>query len=367
MNSRIRVSLGKRSYPIRVERGLLSCCASDLRRATRAQNIVILSTARIYRWYGERLRREAARVVEKVTVCLIPDGEAQKNEKTLFHILEFMARAGLQRDGALVVLGGGVLGDLGGLAASLYMRGIDLVQCPTTLLAQVDASVGGKTAVDLAGVKNLVGTFYQPRAVLIDPTTCATLPPRQLRNGLSEVIKHGVIRDAKLFSFLEKNMEKLLRAEPRALGRCIHDSCRIKSAVVSKDEREGGLRAILNYGHTVGHALEAYYQYRVLSHGEAVAWGMAAAARLSRKWGLCGPEVVERQEKLLQQAGLLKPLPHFQPDRVFAKMLLDKKVRHGRVQFVLTRKIGVVTIMPNVPKNAIFWALNQLQAVPHGQ
>lgn len=362
----IRVLSGRREYPVHIGMNLLSRCSPFVRRATRAKTTAILSTRRIHRLYGAMLERQIRRTGVGVKVLLVPDGERHKNARTLFRILKGFAVAGLRRDSALIVLGGGVLGDLGGMAAALYMRGIDVIQCPTTLLAQVDASVGGKTAIDLGGVKNLVGVFHQPRAVWIDPSTLRTLPARQLRTGMAEVIKHGIIRDARLFDFLEHEWDAVLHAEPKALMRCIADSCRIKADVVSRDEREKGMRAILNYGHTIGHALEAFYGYRKLTHGEAIAWGMVAAAQISYRSGLCSVETVRRQTNLLKRAGLLKKLSHLSPTRVYQRILLDKKARHHGVQFILTRKIGVVTIYPHVPKKIIFWALNQLQARPDG-
>ncbi len=358
----IRVGLGSRSYPILVGNGLLERCASHLGRVTRARHMVLLSTARIHRLHGSPLIRQAKRTGAKVSVLLVPDGEARKNERTLFSILRGMARSGIQRDGALLVLGGGVLGDLGGMAASLYMRGIDVIQCPTTLLAQTDAAIGGKTAVDFAGIKNLVGTFHQPKAVLSDPLTLRTLAPRHFRTGLAEVIKHGIIRDSRLFADIECNLDRILNREPGILQDLVARSSRVKAEVVSVDERESGLRAVLNYGHTLGHALEAVTGYRAYTHGQAVAIGMVFASRLSLRLGLCSNEVARRQEDLLRRAGLLGSLPRATAERIYRRMLLDKKAKGGRILFVLTRKIGVVTILSNVPKTTVFGVLNQLRS-----
>jgi 3-dehydroquinate synthase len=296
-----------------------------------------------------------------VGFLLIPDGESQKNEKVLFRVLKGMSISGLQRDSCLVALGGGVIGDLGGVAASLYMRGIDFVNCPTTLLAQVDAAVGGKTAVDFAGIKNLVGTFHQPKCVVIDPETLNTLDKRQLRTGLAEIIKYGVIQDKELFSLIERGLEKILVGDTGFLTQLIRRSCAIKARIVTEDEREGGKRAWLNYGHTLGHALESHLHYKILTHGEAVAYGMWFAALLSLKMGLCSNPTVERQRRLLERAGLFRELPSLDFGKIYQKMLLDKKARNGRILFVLTRKIGVVTIQKNVPKSAIFWAFKRIQ------
>lgn len=358
----IRVGLGSRSYPIFVGNGLIARSAPLLRGATRARRGVLLSTGRIYRHYGPALKAQMRRAGIAPTVLLVPDGEARKNEVTLFAILRGMVRAGLLRDSVLVVLGGGVLGDLGGMAASLYMRGIDVIQCPTTLLAQTDAAIGGKTAVDLAGIKNLVGTFHQPRAVLSDPLTLKTLSPRHFRTGLAEVIKHGIIRDERLFSDLERDLDRILDHDPTLLQDVVVRSSRVKADVVSADERESGLRAILNYGHTLGHALEAVTGYRIYTHGQAVAIGMVFAAQVSRALGLCSTGTLQRQEGLLKRAKLLGKLPRVPNREIYRRMLLDKKAKAGRIQFVLTRKIGAVTIVSNVPKTTVFRALNLLRA-----
>jgi 3-dehydroquinate synthase len=358
----IRVKLGARSYPVFVGNGLLSRCAGRLRTILRGRKAVILSTPRIHRLHGHALARQVRVVASKVSVLLVADGEERKNEATLFRVLRGMARAGLQRDGCLLVLGGGVLGDIGGMAASLYMRGIDLVQCPTTLLAQTDAAIGGKTAVDFAGIKNLVGTFHQPKAVLADPLTLRTLSSRHFRTGLAEVIKHGIILDPRLFASVEKRLDRFLDLEPGVLEDLVARSVRIKAEVVARDERESGVRAFLNYGHTLGHAIESATGYRAYTHGQAVAIGMVFAARLSLRLGLCSPETSRRQEELLHRAGFPGVLPRVPSGELYRRMLLDKKARAGRIQFVLTRKIGVVTIISNVPKTTVFGVLNQLRS-----
>jgi 3-dehydroquinate synthase len=323
---------------------------------------MILSTGTIYRLYGKTVFKSLASKQFKVYPFLIPDGEPYKNEKTLFKVLNEMARLSFQRDSCLLALGGGVVGDLGGFAASIYMRGICFVQCPTTLLAQVDASIGGKTAIDFRGVKNLVGSFYQPKAVLADTVVLKTLSNRHLRTGLAEVIKCGVIQDEKLFSQLELQLDAALRRDPIVLSELVRQSCEIKAKIVSADEREGGERIRLNYGHTLGHALEAYFKYSVLTHGEAIAYGMRFAALLSVRLGLCHNDVAQRQINLLERAGLFRPLPRFNAEKIIEKMFLDKKVKNGQIQFVLTRKIGLVTIQKNIPQPIVFSILRQLQS-----
>lgn len=358
---RIKVELNSQGYGIYIENDLLKKSAKYISSINPSKKTMILSVAPAFKLYGKMLSKNLKIAGTQVHSVLIPDGEAYKNEKILFFVLKKMAQLGLQKNDCLATLGGGVVGDLGGLAASLYMRGINFIQCPTTFLAQVDASVGGKTAIDFYGIKNLVGTFYQPKLVLIDPTTLKTLDDRQIRTGLAEVIKYGVIKDEKMFSKIEKHLTDILNKKSRILLELISRSCEIKAQIVSEDEKEKGNRVWLNYGHTLGHALESYFKYRYLTHGEAVAYGMWFAALLSARKGLCSAEVAQRQIRLLNKAGLLRRIPTFSPKKVFEKMLLDKKSRDGKVQFVLTRKLGLVTIQKNVPRSVILSVLNQIQ------
>ena len=357
----IKVRLGTNSYSIFIRDGILGESDLVLRKTLKTTNYALLTTPFLFNVYGKFLKKKLNRKGIGCQSILIRDGESRKNENNLFLILRKMAKLGLQRDSALIALGGGVIGDLGGLAASLYMRGISLVQCPTTLLAQVDASVGGKTAIDFYGIKNLVGAFYQPRLVLIDPAVLGSLDERQMKTGLAEIIKYGVIRDEKLFEKIERNVESFRKKEPAFLSALISRSCQIKAEIVSKDEKEAGKRAWLNYGHTLGHALESYFNYKVLTHGEAIAYGMHFAALLSRRLGFCHESVVQRQFQLLEKTGLMRALPRFSPAALYQKMLLDKKARKGQIQFVLTRKIGLVTIQKNIPRSSIFSVLNQFQ------
>ena len=362
MLNRIRVNLGAQSYTVHVEKHLLEKSAKWFRAASTAKKYSILSVSKVFNLYGNTIQENLRKIGAKSQSILIPDGEDKKNEKTLLFILKKMAQQGLRRDSCLIALGGGVVGDLGGLASSLYMRGINFIQCPTTLLSQVDASIGGKTAIDYAGIKNLVGTFHQPKVVLIDPSVLQTLGERQFRTGLAEIIKCGVIQDEELFNHIEDRLSLILGRDSKILNSIILKSCAIKSEIVSQDEKEKGKRAWLNYGHTLGHALESYFNYEVLTHGEAVAYGMWFASILSLRMGLCSKEVVRRQVDLLKRSGLFKPIPRFDLKKVYAKMFLDKKARNGQIQFVLTRKIGLVTIQKNIPQPVIFSALNQLQA-----
>ena len=357
----IEVKLGSRSYKVHVEYGLLKRTGSIVRSLCSSEKIMILSSLKVYRLYGKIIFDSLSSKGFKVYPFFIPDGETHKNEKTLFKVLRQMTRLSFQRDSCLLTLGGGVTGDLGGFAASIYMRGIQFVQCPTTFLAQVDAGIGGKTAIDFEGVKNLIGSFYQPKVVLVDTAVLKTLNDRQLKTGLAEVIKYGIIQDPIMFGRLETQLEVVLRRNPKILLELIWRSCQIKAQIVSEDEREGGKRAWLNYGHTLGHALEAYFNYDVLTHGEAIAYGMMFAARLSVQLGLCAEEVADRQINLLRKAGLFRPIRRFNVKKVYEKMFLDKKAKNGQIQFVLTRKIGLVTIQKSVPQSIVFSILRQLQ------
>lgn len=362
MNREITVKLGDRSYSVFIQNGLLKKCGYYFQKTESAKQVVILSTPRIYKACGDQLHVSLKKIGIRPRLILARDGEKYKNEGSLFYVLKKLALYGFQRDSCLIALGGGVIGDLGGLAASLYMRGINFVQCPTTLLAQVDASVGGKTAIDFAGAKNLIGTFYQPKFVLIDPEVLRTLNERQFKTGLAEVIKYGVIWDKSLFEDFEKRLDPILKREPNILFRLISRSCDIKARIVSRDEREGGKRAWLNYGHTLGHALEACDGYKNLTHGEAIAYGMWFASLLSLKLGLSTEDVLRRQLAVFKKINLLRKLPRVRPQEIYEKMFLDKKARDGQVQFILTRKIGLVTIQKNIPRPIIFSALTQLLA-----
>jgi 3-dehydroquinate synthase len=333
-----------------------------MRKAVPSRKVALVSTAFLFKTHGRFLLNSLSQSGFRTDVILVPDGESHKNEKTLFIILRKMAQFGLQRDSGLISLGGGVLCDLAGLAAALYMRGIAYVQCPTTLLAQVDASIGGKTAIDFYGIKNLVGCFYQPKFVFIDPSVLMTLSERHFKTGLAELIKHGIIQDERLFREIENNIGAILSRDMNLLPGLIARSCEIKAGIVSMDEREMGKRARLNYGHTLGHALESYYGYRLLTHGEAIAYGMWFAAKLSARLGICSGSVVERQVRLLKQAKLLRKVPRFNLEIVFQKMFLDKKARSGKIQFVLTRKLGLVTIEKNIPSSTILSVLTQFQS-----
>lgn len=329
----ITVELGDRSYPIAIGAGLLGG-GYDLSPQVAGRQCLIVTNETVAPLYLDRLAGSLrCRRVESVA---LPDGEAHKTLETAAAVMDRLVGMRAGRDATVVALGGGVVGDIAGFAAACYMRGIDFLQVPTTLLAQVDSSVGGKTGVNHAKGKNLIGAFHQPRLVLIDTDTLVSLPQRQLRAGIAEIIKHGAIADAAFFAWLEKNIAALDARDPAALAFAIRRSCEIKAAVVAADEREHGARALLNFGHTFGHAIENALGYGEWLHGEAVAAGMMMAARLG---GLDAPEV-DRLGRVLEAAGLPASPPDIGPDALRAAMGLDKKASAGRLRFVLLRRIG---------------------------
>ncbi len=283
----------------------------------------------------------------------LPDGEQHKTLVTAGRVFDVLIANRLGRDAIVVALGGGVIGDLAGFVAACYQRGVDLVQVPTTLLAHVDSSVGGKTAVNHPGGKNLIGAFHQPIAVISDTELLATLPDRELRSGIAEIIKYGLIRDAGFFAWLERNVDALLAREPAALQHAIYRSCEIKAEVVGRDERELGERAILNLGHTFGHAIEAATGYVEWLHGEAVATGMLIAADMSLRLGRLTDADVERVRRLLARAGLPVQAPRIGVDGARGYMQIDKKVRAGRVRLVLLQRIGAAEFTGDYPDAAL--------------
>ncbi len=337
----VRVDLGARSYAISVGTGILGTLGERLRALGVGSRVALVTTTTVGRLYGDEVRRgiEAAGFV--VTTIEIPDGEEHKTLATLAGIYDRLIAARLDRGSTLVALGGGVVGDLGGFAAATFLRGVALVQVPTTLVAQVDASIGGKTAVNHPLGKNLIGAFYQPRLVLADVEVLRSLPRRELVAGLAEVIKYGASLDAELFDFLEAELPRVLALEPAAIARVVTACCRLKAAVVGADETEGGYRAVLNFGHTVGHAVEALGGYRRHLHGEAVAIGLAYAARLSAARGYCDATSAARVVRLLERAELPTAVPvDIDATALAARVATDKKTREDAVRFVCLETIG---------------------------
>jgi 3-dehydroquinate synthase len=341
----LRVALGERSYPIKIGCGTLEGIGGEMRKLRLGPKIAIISNPTVYKLYGERVLKSIKKAGFKAAKVIIPDGEQYKDFLRVYYILGELLKERLDRSSALVALGGGVIGDITGFAASIYMRGIPFIQAPTTLLAQVDSSVGGKTGVNHPLGKNMIGTFWQPRLVWIDTDTLKTLPRREFLSGMAEVIKYGVIWDEGFFRFLEENQKEILSLEKDALIHIIERSCGIKAEVVSRDEREGGLRAILNYGHTVGHAVETVTGYGRYLHGEAVSIGMHLEARLSGMLSLIKKNEVKRIKGLVESYGLPSALPAgLDAGRMLDAMAIDKKAVAGELKFILPEKIGSVRI-----------------------
>jgi len=342
----IRVDLAERSYSIEIGDGILPRIGERLVSLGLKGKVGVITNPRVGRLYGSVVTRSLRKAGFEVAVVTLPDGEQHKNLRSVSRVYDELIRRSFERSSTLLALGGGVIGDLAGFAAATFLRGIGFIQVPTTLAAQVDASIGGKTGVDHAHGKNLIGAFYQPKLVWIDTGVLKTLNRREFVSGLAEVIKYGVIQDEGFFSYLEDNIDKILKLEPAALTHAIRRSCAIKAEVVQKDEREGGLRKILNYGHTLGHALETATNYRTYLHGEAVSIGIAFAAQLSVRLGLMDVPSARRQIELLKRAGLPVALPKIKPADIIKIMKLDKKVSGGRMHFVLPVKIGQVVVRP---------------------
>jgi 3-dehydroquinate synthase len=355
----VSVQLGSRSYLIKIAPDLLGQSGRECARLKLGQRCAIITDTNAGKRFAKPVFNSLAGAGFAPVLIVVPAGETEKSLKTVQTCYDQLAAHRLERKSFIVALGGGVVGDLAGFVAATYLRGIPFVQMPTTLLAQVDSSVGGKTGVNLRAGKNLVGAFYQPRLVLCDLDTLQTLPDREFRAGLAEVIKYGIIRDAKLFAQLERVLPRLLHRDRETLAPVIARCCEIKAGVVSEDETEGDLRAILNFGHTIGHAVENSSGYGKFLHGEAISIGQVAAAKLSEKiCGLPKREVV-RIEHLFQRAGLPTQirLNAGQRQKLFAAMRLDKKVSGGEVKFVLARKIGRVEFGRRVPADLLEQAL----------
>jgi len=344
----IQLKTPSASYEIVIAPGLIKTLPARLQTLKNGKpfRAFFVTSPEIWELWGKQVIAAFGKQ-EQPTVLFLPAGEKHKRLQTLESLLEQMAAAGADRDALLVAFGGGVVGDVTGFLAAIYMRGVPYVQFPTTLLAQVDSSVGGKTGVNLEAGKNLVGSFYQPLAVLADTDVLKTLPAAELRAGLQESIKAGVIRDAKLFRYLEANAEAVLRGDAKALTAVVAASVRVKADVVAKDERESGLRMILNYGHTLGHAIEAATEYKQLLHGEAVGWGSIAATRLGLMRGMIDGAEAERITRLILRYG---PLSRFKAtaEKLVDLTSKDKKRRSGTLSFVLPKKIGEVAIVPDV-------------------
>lgn len=341
MTIELNIDLGERSYPIFIGKGLLDD-HSLLATHIKARNLLIVTNEIVAPLYLAKLK--AGLTDKRVVEIVLPDGEHTKNLDTWRSVMDACVTARLNRDAAMIALGGGVIGDMTGFAAACYQRGIDYIQIPTTLLSQVDSSVGGKTAVNHPGGKNLIGAFHQPRAVIADTDVLNTLLDRELRAGLAEVIKYGLIRDPAFFSWLENHHREILQRDPVALAHAIERSCAIKAEIVGIDEREQGLRAILNLGHTFGHAIENALGYGEWLHGEAVATGMLIAADMSRELGWLAASEYERTLSLLKSSGLPIEAPRIGAGKALELMGMDKKVLGGKLRLVLLRGMGEAVV-----------------------
>ena len=360
----VKVSLGARSYDIKIGSGLLAALGADCAALQLGRKCAVVSDTNVAPRYAKPALTSLKRAGFDPVLIAVPAGETAKRLKHVESCFNQLAKHRLERQSFIVALGGGVVGDLAGFVAASYLRGIPFVQVPTTLLAQVDSSVGGKTGVNLAAGKNLVGAFYQPRRVLCDLATFRTLPEREFRAGLAEVIKYGIIYDADLFARLERDMGKILRRDATVLAHIVARSCEIKADVVSQDETETGLRAILNFGHTIGHAIEAITAYGCYLHGEAIAIGQVAAAHLSAELLGLPAKDVERIRALFIAAGLpvsIK-LTATQRAKLLAAMTLDKKVSGGEIKFVLAERIGQVIWGQHVPLDSVHRALDTVSS-----
>ena len=350
----LQVDVGHSRYPISIGSGLLAN-RELLESSIRGRDLLIVTNTTVARLYLAKLQDSLAG--KKVAECILPDGEQHKTLQTAGWVFDALVGKKMNRDATVLALGGGVVGDIAGFAAACYQRGVGYVQIPTTLLAQVDSSVGGKTGVNHSGGKNLIGAFYQPLAVIADTDTLASLPDRELRAGLAEVIKYGCVWDPLLFDWLANNMAKLLARDVDALTYTIARSCEIKATVVAKDERERNLRAILNFGHTFAHAIEAATGYETYLHGEAVGLGMLIAADLSQRLGLIAPVIKERIRDLLERAGLPTQAPRIGAAKALELMQMDKKVLAGAVRLVLLEKLGRAIMTGDYPQAALDAAL----------
>jgi 3-dehydroquinate synthase len=358
----IKVRTKPNSYPVLVGAGLLRRAGREVRRVLPSpeSRVFVITSPNVRRHWGEKLEESLRHARLPYEILEMHDGEPAKRLHTVEQLAEQLVDRRADRKSLLVAFGGGVVGDSAGFLAAIFMRGLPVVQIPTTVVAQVDASIGGKTGVNLRAGKNLLGAFHQPSAVLVDPELLQTLDEREFRSGLFESLKCGVIRDRDLFEFMKRNSQKILARDQKALQRIITDSIRVKAAVVSADEKESGLRRILNFGHTVGHALEAATGYSHFLHGEAVAWGMIAAAAIARDAGFCRKETAERIHESVLAYGPLPPVG-CGVEEVVVRLSSDKKSVAGAVHFVLPHKIGKVRISSAVPAHVVRDAVEMIR------
>jgi 3-dehydroquinate synthase len=362
---RLSINTAPRAYEAIIEPGLLRSAGTLLREVVPdAKQIFCVTVGKVRRQHSPRLIESLKAAEFETHVVEMLDGERYKRLSTVDDLAEKLVKAGADRNAVILALGGGVVGDVAGFLASVYMRGVRFVQVPTTFLAQVDSSIGGKTGVDLKAGKNLVGTFSQPHVVLIDPEVLSTLPERDYRAGLFESLKAGVICSAELFHFMEEHRDAILRREGEALQRLITESLQIKADVVGRDEREAGVRRILNFGHTIGHALEAETDYKHFLHGEAVAWGMIAATMIAVGLQKASSLVAQRIISTILAYAALPPV-EVKPRNILRRLGQDKKTIDGKVHFILPVEIGKVEIVSEVPDRAILQSVEELRLMSH--
>ncbi len=345
---KLRIDLADRSYDILIGRNLLPRVGEFLPNPKRVRRALVVTNPAVNKLYGQILSEGLQGAGLEVECIEVPEGETHKTLQDAQAVYDHLIENQYDRNTLLVALGGGVIGDMTGFIAATFLRGVPYVQVPTTLLSQVDSSVGGKTAVNHPKGKNLIGAFYQPQLVTIDLDSLRSLPADEFRAGMAEIIKYGVIEDPRLFDFLEKSSKKILEQDTESLATIIETSCAIKAKVVERDERESNYRMILNFGHTIGHAVEALTDYARFKHGEAVAVGMVYAARLSCQLGRCSQKVVERIQSLVEQYGLPSHLPDFSADEYIQTMYRDKKAHDRNIRFILVNDIGTVEIVDRV-------------------
>ena len=354
----VRVNLGDRGYDIEIGTGTLDGAGAMLTERQKVSHAVIITDENVEEPHAQTVASSLMQNGIEVDLLVVPSGESVKSTESAVGLWNKLVDVGADRKTVVVAVGGGVIGDLAGFVAATFTRGLAFMQVPTTLLAQVDSSVGGKVGVNLPAAKNMVGAFWQPCCVLIDSDVLSTLPEREYRAGLAEVVKYGVILDHKFFEYLEDNVAAIIERRPDALEYVVARCCRLKADIVEGDEREtSGLRAVLNYGHTFGHALEAVTEYGQFLHGEAVAIGMLCASRLAEQLGRIDEKTTQRQHDLLTAFGLPVSLPDIDRDLLITAMRRDKKVEHGKLRFVLPSRIGAVELVGGVDEQSIRVAL----------
>jgi 3-dehydroquinate synthase len=358
---RVRVSLGDRSYDIVIGHGLISALGQSLKKLKAGRDAIVISSSTVEKIYFKKIENSIKKCGMSVKLELVPDSEKAKSHNILIGLLNRIGAYDKNKIPFIIALGGGVIGDLAGFAASIYKRGIPYIQIPTTLLAQVDSAIGGKVAIDLPVAKNLIGSFYQPRAVISDTSVLKSLPPRQISNGLSECIKYGVVKDKSLFEYLENNYHKILALESDALERVVFSASKLKADIVEEDEFDRtGSRAILNYGHTIGHAIEAASNYsKRYYHGEAIAAGMVIAARISSMLGLLRESERLRIESLIKECGLPAGIKGLKISSIYAAHLHDKKFIHGKNRFILPTGIGSVRMVEGITPSMVIKSIRE--------